>query len=107
RGGTLLLDEIAEMPAALQVKLLRALESNTILRVGGHDERELRNTIERAYILADDGIDVTLPKQPVPADLMHDDAISLPLGATLHHAQQRFIAATLRHFEGNKPLAAK
>ena len=37
RGGTLFLDEIAEMPAELQVKLLRTLESNTIVRVGGHE----------------------------------------------------------------------
>ncbi|HVR28602.1 MAG TPA: sigma-54 dependent transcriptional regulator [Thermoanaerobaculia bacterium] len=34
-GGTLLLDEIAEMPPELQVKLLRVLESGTLQRVGG------------------------------------------------------------------------
>jgi two-component system, NtrC family, response regulator HydG len=33
--GTLFLDEITEMPAALQVKLLRALETSNVLRVGG------------------------------------------------------------------------
>ncbi|MBR8268874.1 sigma-54-dependent Fis family transcriptional regulator [Burkholderia cenocepacia] len=195
RGGTLLLDEIAEMPAALQVKLLRAIESNTIVRVGGTESipldvrfvsatrhnpadavrdgrlredlfyrlaafaiyvpplrqrdgdvetiarefvdtlnarhrshkrltdaaiaalrayswpgnvRELHNTIERAYILSDEGIEVALPKQPVPAvDSTSEGAMALPLGATLHHAQQHFIAATLRHFDGNKPRAAK
>ncbi|MCA8403432.1 sigma-54 dependent transcriptional regulator [Burkholderia cenocepacia] len=195
RGGTLLLDEIAEMPAALQVKLLRAIESNTIVRVGGTEPipldvrfvsatrhnpaeavrdgrlredlfyrlaafaiyvpplrqrdgdvetiaqefvdtlnarhrahkrltdaaiaalrayswpgnvRELHNTIERAYILSDEGIDVALPKQALPAaKSTSEGTMALPVGATLHHAQQRFIAETLRHFDGNKPRAAK
>jgi len=34
-GGTLFLDEIMEMPAQLQSKLLRALETRTFFRVGG------------------------------------------------------------------------
>jgi DNA-binding NtrC family response regulator len=35
--GTLFLDEISEMPLDLQVKLLRVLETGTVLRVGGND----------------------------------------------------------------------
>ncbi len=35
--GTLFLDEITEMPMALQVKLLRVLETNRIMRIGGHE----------------------------------------------------------------------
>jgi transcriptional regulator with GAF, ATPase, and Fis domain len=35
RGGTLFLDEVVELPQALQPLMLRALETNTIERVGG------------------------------------------------------------------------
>ena len=37
-GGTLFLDEITEIDLATQVKLLRALESRTIQRVGGNED---------------------------------------------------------------------
>jgi DNA-binding NtrC family response regulator len=34
-GGTLFLDEVTELPASLQAKLLRAIETRTFFRVGG------------------------------------------------------------------------
>ncbi|HHY6927827.1 TPA: sigma-54 interaction domain-containing protein [Burkholderia ambifaria] len=194
RGGTLFLDEIAEMPAELQVKLLRTLESNTIVRVGGHEAipldvrivaathhdpveavrsgrlredlfyriatialhvpalrqreddvgdialqiverlnarhrtrkrlsmqamkalraytwpgnvRELRNALERAFILADDQIELQLPRRLPPREEVRHNAMTLHIGTTLAHTQQRFIVASLRHFNGDKPRTAK
>ncbi len=38
QGGTILLDEIADMPLAMQVKLLRVLQEKSLMRVGGTEE---------------------------------------------------------------------
>jgi transcriptional regulator with GAF, ATPase, and Fis domain len=64
-GGTLFLDEIGELPVELQPKLLRALESREIRRVGGHPvircdlriiaatNRDLRAEVNRGSFRAD------------------------------------------------------
>lgn len=64
-GGTLFIDEIAELPLALQTKLLRVLESGTIRRIGGTEyinvdvrvvaatNRDLRAMVERGEFRQD------------------------------------------------------
>jgi DNA-binding NtrC family response regulator len=64
-GGTLFLDEIGDVPLALQVKLLRLLESGTFRRVGSAEvkrsdfrlvcatHRDLRQMVERGEFRSD------------------------------------------------------
>ncbi len=64
-GGTLFLDEIGDMPLPLQAKLLRAIESKTIQRVGGAQDikidlrlicathRDLEKKVENGEFRAD------------------------------------------------------
>ncbi|HUA01114.1 MAG TPA: sigma-54 dependent transcriptional regulator [Candidatus Aquilonibacter sp.] len=41
QGGTLFMDEIAEIDASLQAKLLHVLQDGHFTRIGGHDEKRL------------------------------------------------------------------
>ena len=47
-GGTLFLDEVSELPAPLQAKLLRAIETRTFFRVGGVKKVEVNVRIVAA-----------------------------------------------------------
>jgi DNA-binding NtrC family response regulator len=64
-GGTLFLDEITEMPVELQVKLLRVLESGTLMRVGG----ESRIAVSVRVIAASN----RSPKDAIQAGKLRED----------------------------------
>ena len=44
-GGSILLDEIGEMPLELQVKLLRVLEERKVRRIGGRQDITIDTTV--------------------------------------------------------------
>jgi DNA-binding NtrC family response regulator len=77
-GGTLFLDEVGEMPLAMQVKVLRALESGEFLRVGGSrslhadvrvlaaTNRELARDVQKGHFREDlyfrlKAVEITIP----------------------------------------------
>jgi DNA-binding NtrC family response regulator len=195
-GGTLFLDEITEMPIELQVKLLRVLETGTLVRVGGNEPipidvrmiaatnrdpleavktgrlredlyyrlnvfpitlpplrdrpgdvevlaehflaqqnreagttkvwsraalerlcrnawtgnvRELRNVVQRAYILGDEEIsaDVLPLPEDAPVSRAGGPVLEVRVGASIEEVEQRLILATLELTAGDKKKAAE
>ncbi len=76
-GGTLLLDEIGDMPAALQTRLLRVLAEGEFFRVGG---RELIRVDVRVIAATHQPLEALVEQGRFRADLLHRlDVVRLQL----------------------------
>ena len=118
-GGTLFLDEITEMPFELQVKLLRVLETGTVIRIGGEkpipvDVRVIAATNRRPEEAVAQGKlreDLLYRLRVFPLDLPplreRGDDIErladhfLQLLNKEHGTQKTFARATLQRFRGH------
>jgi DNA-binding NtrC family response regulator len=67
-GGTLFLDEVTELPAGLQAKLLRAIETRTFFRVGGVRKVEVNVRIVAA---TNRNLDMVVNDGAFRADLLY------------------------------------
>jgi len=91
-GGTLFLDEIGELPLALQVKLLRLLETGTYRRVGGLDwlpadfrliaatHRDLEGMVQAESFRRD--LYFRINTFPIRTPALHERSDDIPLLAT-------------------------
>ncbi len=107
QGGTVLLDEIGDMPLPMQVKLLRVLQEKNLIRVGGTDEipvdlrilaatnKDLKREVEQGTFRRDlyYRLDVITLQVPRLAD-RKDDILLLSL-----HFLRRISEAQGKHIE--------
>jgi two-component system response regulator HydG len=112
-GGTLFMDEIGDMPAVMQAKLLRVLENGEIVRLGGNEaikvdvrlisatNRELDEMVAEKQFREDlffriKGVTLVLP----PLRERRED---IPL--LIHYFLQEFAAKYNREIDGISPAA--
>ncbi len=95
-----------------QEKTQKVFSENTLEKLEDYDWpgniRELKNCITRAYILADDVIDVAPASSALrgAAPLVKHGYLKIPIGTSLTNAQQAIIIATLEHYAGDKRRTA-
>ena len=101
-GGTLLLDELGELPLAAQVRLLRILQDGWLERVGGHsqikvDVRMVAATHRDLAAMAAEG--------RFREDLWYRIAV-FPIALPPLRDRREDIAALAAHFAGARPCAS-
>lgn len=93
-GGTLFLDEITEMPADMQVRLLRVLESGRFSRVGG--DREVGVDV-RVIAATNRDLETAVRERNLRADLMYRLAV-FPIGVPPLRERSGDVELLARHF---------
>ncbi|HEY3242008.1 MAG TPA: sigma-54 dependent transcriptional regulator [Phycisphaerae bacterium] len=114
-GGTLLLDEIADMPAGLQSKLLRALQERSVRPIGGDQEvaidvriiaatnRDLESAVEEGRFREDLFYRINVIHIPLPALRARGDDILLLAQHFIRHYAER----SGQHVQGLSSAAAE
>ncbi|WP_454689601.1 sigma-54 interaction domain-containing protein [Achromobacter aloeverae] len=72
--------------------------------------RELKNTVHRAFIMADDEVEIpalAAARKPAKAAAMETGSVRMAVGTSLMQAQQDLILATLAHHQGDKRRTAR
>jgi two-component system response regulator PilR (NtrC family) len=112
-GGTLVLDEIGELPLALQVKLLRVLQERTVRPVGGTKDRpvdvrlvaitnrDLPREVAEGRFRQDLYYRINVIQIHLPS--LRERPEDIPL--LVHHFVQRISAEHGRRFDGVEPDA--
>lgn len=93
-GGTLFLDEIGDMPADMQVKLLRVLEERSIQRVGGRGEISIDSRVVSA---THRNLDEAVGQQSFREDLYYRLAV-FPLHVLPLCERSEDVPLLVRHF---------
>ncbi len=99
-GGTLLLDEVAELPPLIQAKLLRVLETGRVLPVGAEQESPVDVRIVAATHRDLEGMVAT---GVLREDLYHRLGV-ITVGLPPLRERPEDIPALLRHFAGRASL---
>ena len=115
RGGTVLLDEIGEMPVTLQAKLLRVLQERTFKRVQGVEDinfetrviastnRDIEEAIERGQFRED--LYYRISVMPIELPSLRERREDIPLLA--RHFLERFNIEHDRCIQGFSPSASE
>jgi DNA-binding NtrC family response regulator len=90
-GGTLLLDEIGDMPVGTQAKLLRVLEDSRVRRLGGAKELDVN---VRVIAATNKNLDEALAKGEIREDLYYRlNVFHIPLPALREHKEDLLLIA--------------